>query len=131
MSKQRIANGNIKPMRFVMPDTSVDNRVIVAATTTMPCGISQQGTRRPPYDTLDDGYAAIAGEDVQVFDMPGEPARLALSGTVAAGDLLKPDAVDGGGITAGAGDKYGARALQAGTSGKIIEVEVMFGELET
>lgn len=124
---QRIADGNIKPMRFVSPQTTKDNRVVASSSGDLPCGISQQGVRRPPYDTLDDGYAAIAGENIEIHDQVGKTARLVLSGTIAAGDLLKPDAIDGGGIAASAGDNYGARALQAGTSGKIVEVEILFG----
>lgn len=124
-----VAGGNIAPMRFVKPSTLADNKCLQCGAGEMPIGISQRGTRNTPYSSLDDGYAAIAGESLQIYG-PTELAMLELGGTVAAGDLLKSDA-DGKGVTAGAGTMYGARASQAGTSGKLIEVYVMFGEIET
>lgn len=124
-----ISGGNIAPMRFVKPSAAADNTCLQCGAGEMPIGVSQRGTRNTPYSTLDDGFAAIAGESLEVC-RPGDRALLELGGTVAAGDHLKSDA-DGKGLTASAGDKYGARASQAGTSGKIIEVYVFPGELET
>lgn len=124
-----VANGNIAPQRFAKPDTAADNKCLQCGAGEMPIGISQRGTRNTPYSSLDDGFAAIAGESVHLYG-PGETAVLELGGTVVAGDFLKSDA-NGKGVSAAAGDKYGARTVQAGTSGKLIEVQVITGELET
>jgi hypothetical protein len=121
-----IANGTIAPARFVKQDTTTNNAFLQAGSGDKVVGISQKGTRRTPYSGLDDGNAAIAGEPLHVFGPP-ETAPLELGGTVAAGDLLKPD-TNGKGITAGSdGDFYGALSPQAGGSGDIIEVQVMLG----
>ena len=121
-----VAGGTIAPARFVKQSTTADNTVLQAAAGDPIVGISQKGTRRTPYSTLDDGNAAISGEPLHVFGPP-ETAPLELGGTVTQGDRLKSDA-NGRGITAGTdGDNYGAIAPQAGASGDIIEVQVMLG----
>lgn len=124
-----VAGGNIAPSRFVKPSTAAGNKCLQCGAGEMPIAISQRGTRNTPYSSLDDGYAAIAGESVHLYGN-GETALLELGGTVSPGDFLKSDA-DGKGVTASAGDKYGAVTVQGGTSGKLIEVYVQFGELET
>lgn len=124
-----IAGGDILPHRFVKPSTAADNTCLQAGAGELPIGISQRGTRNTPFGSLDDGKAAVAGESLRLYG-PNETCMLELGGTVTAGAVLKADA-DGKGVAAGAGDKYGAIAGQAGTSGKLIEVLVQIGELET
>jgi hypothetical protein len=120
------ANGNIAPSRFVKLDTSADNKVLQAGAGGIVFGVSQAGTRRTPYNGLDDGYAAIAGEDLEVFGQ-SEVCLLELGGTVSPGDRLKSDA-DGKGVATTTNlDEYGAIARVAGTSGQLIPVEVRPG----
>jgi len=117
------ANGNIAPCRFVKLDTTADGRVLQCGAGDKIQGISQAGTRRTPYSTLDDGYAAIAGEDLEVFGTAEQPL-LELGGTVTRGDRLKADA-NGAGVTSSTDkDEWGAIALQSGVSGQLVRVEV-------
>jgi len=117
------ANGNIAPSRFVISDTSADGKVTQAGAGGRVIGVSQQGTRRTPYSSLDDGYAAIAGEDLMVYTQ-GAECWLELGGTVANGDRLKSDANGKGVATTTDRDEWGAVAMQAGASGKLIKVRV-------
>jgi hypothetical protein len=123
---QGIAGGTIVPSRFVKQSTTADNTFLAAGANDKIVGISQKGTRRTPYSGLDDGNAAIVSENLHVFGPP-ETAPLELGGTVTAGDLLEADSV-GRGITCSTdGHNYGAVAPQAGSTGDIIEVQVMLG----
>lgn len=124
-----VAAGDIYPHRFVAIYASADNKYQQCTAGAMPAGVSQRGTRRMPYEGYADTKAAIAGGSIQVFGV-GETCILELGGTVSPGDLLKSDS-DGKAVTASAGDKYGALAGQGGTSGKLVEVIVQLGELET
>ena len=118
------ASGNIAPSRFVKLDTTGDNLVAQAGSGEKCYGICQPDTRRTPYSTLDDGYAAIAGEDVKVFSV-GEVCLLELVATVSPGDRLKSD-TNGKGTPVGSNnDEYGAIALVAGVSGQLIMVQVV------
>lgn len=128
-----VANGNIGPCRFVKQDTTTDGRVLQCGSGDQPFGISQKATHLIALSgggfSTDDGFAATAGLELQVFGQGHMNVYLELGGTVANGDFLKPDA-NGKGVTAGTDkDKYGARALAAGTSGKLIPVEVVIGDL--
>lgn len=128
-SHTKVAAGNIKPMRFVKLTTG-DGKCLVCGAGDKVYGVSQKGTRRVPYSSLDDGYCAIAGEELQVYG-PGEDPKpaLVLGGTVAAGDRLKSDS-DGAGVTTVTNlDEYGAIAMWAGVAGEIIEVEVRTGQI--
>jgi hypothetical protein len=123
------ATGNIKPLRFVVASTTTDNQVTQASgTSTRIVGISGPATRYPPWSALDDGFHAIAGENVEMFQPPMKEAYLQLGGTVAAGDLLTSDS-DGQGVTATSGQQVGARARQAGTSGQSILVQPLWGDV--
>ncbi len=53
----------------------------------------------------------------------GEPARLIIGASVTRGAKLKSDANGAGVPTTTAGDIYGAKALQSGSSGDIINVD--------
>lgn len=122
-----VAGGNIAPARFVKQSTTADHKCLLAGANAVPIGISQRGTRNTPYSSLDDGYAAIDGENIQIHGL-GDTAILECGGTVAAGDRLKADA-SGKGVacTSASGDNYGAIASEAGTDGKLIEVQVQIG----
>jgi hypothetical protein len=119
------ANGTIAPCRFVVIDTTADERVIQAsAATTELVGISQEGQKRTPgLAGSDTTIAAEAGDSLRVHGL-GNDCLLTLGGTVTRGDLLTSDA-NGQGITASAGNFVGAIALQSGTSGVKIRVQVV------
>lgn len=129
-----VANGNITPSRFVTP-SSLDRTVVQSGSGDKPIGISGKWTHNVPGTiggvAVDDGYCAISGMSLTVFDQAdsehGQDIWLECGATVSYGDYLKPDS-SGRGITAGSdGDFYGARALSAGTVGQLIKVQVIMG----
>jgi hypothetical protein len=118
-----IANGNIRPSRFVKLDTTADGKVLECDAGEGVIGVSHESTRRTPYSSLDDGYAAIAGEQIEVYAHTSE-CLLELGGTVTRGDRLKADA-DGKGVSSSTDlDNWGAIALQSGVSGNLVKVKV-------
>lgn len=121
---QFVAGGNISPSRFVKIDTGADNTVVMAEAGGAAIGISQAGERNVPYSTLDDGYCAIAGEPLRVFQL-GEIAPLELGGSVTRGARLKSDS-NSKGVTAAATDPAYAIALQSGADGAVIDVMVVY-----
>lgn len=129
MRKSAVASGNIAPSRFVKDDTAADGKVAVCGAGDKIRGVSQAGTRRAPYSSLDDGYAAIAGEEVGVFGAT-ELCYLELGGTVANGDRLKASTLGVGVATTTNLDEWGAIAQSAGTSGQLIQVLVVpYGQI--
>lgn len=125
---QFIADGNIAPMCFVKASgASGDNRCLQAGAGDPIIGISQQQQRNAPWGPLQDGYAAKQGEQLRVFGL-GEVTWLLVGGTVAVGNRLKSDANGKGIATTADGDEYGAIALEAGTSGQQIRVQVQLGQ---
>jgi hypothetical protein len=129
-SHTKVAAGNIAPSRFVVL-TSADGKVVQAAAATDKLyGISHQGTRRAPFGGLDDGYAAIAGENLCVYGLGAKDVLLEIgAGGCAQGDRLTSD-VDGKGIkTITDHNEYGAIAQVAGVAGDLIYVEVMSGQV--
>jgi len=109
------AGGNVPPSRIVKLSTTADNTVLVSASATSPnIGVSQKGTRRAPGTGDDDGYAAIAGENLQVYG-PSCVAPVEYGGTVAAGDALTSDSAGRAIATTTEGDSCIGWALQAGT----------------
>jgi hypothetical protein len=128
-SYTRVAGGNVEPMHFVTIGT--DGRVTQAGAGVQIFGVSGQGTRFPPYGSLDDGYAAIAGESVLVHGPPEKDVSLVLGGTVTIGAFIKSDA-NGEGVASSADQEdVGAIALQAGVSGEIIKVQLIIMERST
>lgn len=119
------AGGNISPCRFVKR-TQVSGEAVItqcSATTDQPWGISPSGTRRMALTGWDDGYAAIAGDDINVIGFGDDEAMLEISATVAAGDNLESDASGKGQPATGDKDKVGAIALEGGVSGQKIRVK--------
>lgn len=124
MIYSRKANGNVAPSRFVKLDSSDDGLCLQADAGAVVFGVSQPGTRRTPYGSLDDGYAAIAGEDLLVYG-PGEWPMLELAAACSNGERLKSDA-DGKGTPVTADkDEYGAVAQASGAAGELIPVLVV------
>lgn len=105
-----VANGNLYPSRFVKPDTAV-GKVTQAGAGEVTCGVTQQGTRNTPYSSLDDGYCAIAGENVRVYQV-GEECYLESGAAITVGALLKPSTNGVAIAVAANNDWYGARARQ-------------------
>lgn len=121
-----VAGGNISPSRFVMPSSTNENECLQATADARTIGISQRGTRNPPIAGLDDGLAAVAGEQLQIFG-PGEVAMLEIGAAVTPGTFLRSDANGRGIPVATAGQWYGARALQGGAANDFIQVLVITG----
>lgn len=115
------AGGNISPSRFVK--ITATGTVSQTGDAEICDGISQAGTRRVALDGLDDGYAAIAGYDIEYFGDNAE-CLLELGGTVTIGQRIESDA-DGKGVASTAdGAEYGATCLKAGISGDLVPVRV-------
>src|SRR5262245_23824674 len=122
MSATKVANGNIGASRFVKQDTTagVKDGVLQAAAGNQLFGISKPRVRNAPLAPLDDGFAAIAGENLMIYTFPDKDVLLELGGTVAVGDRLKSDVNGCGVVTTSTGDEIGARAEQAGAIGDLI-----------
>lgn len=125
-----VANGNISPSRACVIDTAytgAGRRVIQDGTGGLRVfGVSQKGTRYAGGTPADDGFAAIAGEDIMLHQ-PSDLSPicgLELGGTVAAGDSLKSDSSGRGVTTTTAGDFVFAIALQGGVTGDVIDVRL-------
>ena len=118
------AGGNISPARFVKKSDSSGEPVITQCTaaTDQPWGISSQSTRRMALTGWDDGYAAVSGDDINVYGAGDDRCKLELSGTVASGGNIVTH-TDGTGKPASTDkDKVGAIALEPGVSGDLIWV---------
>ncbi|WP_088253467.1 hypothetical protein [Fimbriiglobus ruber] len=122
-----VANGNIQPCRFVVADGTgtapyAANLVVQATGATVGLfGISQKSTRYVPWAPLDDGYAAVAGEMLQIHGLGDDEALLAISATVVNGQELTSDS-GGMGTPAASGNYVGAIAKQEGNAGDQIRV---------
>lgn len=124
-----VAGGDIYPHRFVMVSTAADHKYLQCTAGLMPAGVSQRPTRKLPLDGYEDTRAAIADGHIHVYGA-GETCILECGGTITPGSYLKSDG-DGKAVVASAGDKYGALTNMSGTSGKLIQVVIQMGELET
>lgn len=128
-----IAESALKTSVFVTYlGAAADGQVLPVSTGGLPHGITQDYPKGPPIDGNNADLAAAAGDPVMVLDGRGEfqnrETRLRITGTVARGAMIMPDATgDGSGITCTAGKYYGAIALESGTSGQTIRVTPAFG----
>ena len=122
------ANGNISPARFVRMDTTTpDNMsVLQAGANAGIIGVSTVAGREAPIPAVSTMYAAQAGDQINVHGL-NEFCLLEAGGTVACGDELIADS-DGKGVaraTSGTTiQMVGAIALEAGSSGNLIRVQV-------
>lgn len=125
MSMSFLASGSVAPCRFIKQDTSNEGYVLAAGAGDLPFGVSQPGTRLPPIDGFDDGFAATQNTASLTVYTAQDECWLEIGAAVTNGDYLKPS-TNGVGITASSADNiYGAIALQAGTaSGQLIRVRV-------
>lgn len=122
-----VANGNISPSRAVKYDTTagVLDRVLQAGAGDKVIAVSQMGVRYAPWTPLDDGFAAIAGENVACYGPPDRNVVLELGGTVVQGDSLKSDTNGKGVTTTSTGDWVFAIAMEPGNAGDLIRVELI------
>lgn len=123
-----VANGNIKACRFLVYDQTgtrptAANLVIQATGNTVAiAGISQKGSRYVPWNALDDGLVAIAGE-MLAYGGPGDDeALLAISANCNSGQELISDSNGLGTPTTAADDYIGAIAKESGLAGETIRV---------
>lgn len=127
-SPNLVARGNISPCRFVMLDTATDNGATQATANAEVIGISCEGADRPPLaDLITTNYAARDGETFRLHG-DGDITTLEAGDTVTAGDNLKSDSSGRGVPIATTGttiQKIGAKALESGTVGEKIRVQVM------
>lgn len=119
-----ISGGNIAPSRFVVRTASGSEAIVnQAGANVLTWGISQPSTRRVPFDTYDDGYAAVAGDQLNIIGDGDDEALLEIAGTITAGQPIKSDA-NGKGVVANTDkDKVGAIAKESGVSGQLIRVK--------
>lgn len=125
----KLPNGDINCFSFVKLDSSADGKVLQCGAGDTVYGITTGASRLIALDSYDSNLCGKAGDPAINIFGPADPGvMLRLGGTVSHGDYLKSDA-SGYGVT-GSTDKdfIGARALAAGTSGKIIPVEVVILE---
>ena len=112
---QLTSGGNINPSRIVKVSTAADNTVLISAAATSPnIGVSQMGSRRAPGTGDDDGYAAIAGENIGVYGPGSGLSPVELGGTVTRGDFLTADSAGRAIATTTEGDVGIGWALQSG-----------------
>ncbi len=126
-----MANGDIRPSRFVKIDATAENKGLEADANELLIGISFEGSNYPPLSDL--SITVLAAAQGQHFRMygAGDVCLLEAGDAITAGDRLKSDA-DGRGVTmASIGttiQHYGARALQdAAAAGELIRVFVDLG----
>lgn len=123
------ANGTVYPSRFVSIDASDNNSVLQSASGQRPFAISSEGGREAPIPSLTAVYAAIEGDNLQVYGL-GQTCLLELGAACLAGHRLKPDS-NGKGIpllgTPAAIENYGAEAMEAGNAGDFVKVLVLLG----
>lgn len=123
------AGGDIGTCRFIKVSTAADNTALEADAGEFVIGISTEAAKAAPTDGAST-EAAESGDQFEWYGM-GNVALLTIgSGGCTRGDHLKSDA-DGQGVTASAGDKYGAIALESASAGEKAKVYIVVGELET
>lgn len=126
MSRSYLVSASVAPCRFVKLDSSASGYVLHAGAGEVAIGISQPGTRLPPIDGYEDGYAAVQNVEAITVYEAGDECWVEAGGAISHGDLLKPSTA-GVAITASSdGNIYSAQALQPATaSGELIRVKVL------
>jgi hypothetical protein len=123
----RVATGNITPYSFVALDTANQFSVLLCGANGIIFGVSEPGTHVIgfPFGTYDDGFAAIAGQDLCIMGFPEIDVMLQINGTVTRGDRLKSDATGFGITTTSTGNWVGAVAEDSGVAGQLIPVQLI------
>jgi hypothetical protein len=125
-----IAGGNILPSVFCTMDGN-SYEVVASVSGDHPIGISQVGTHDPPGVAGATAYAAVSGQELQVFT-EGDVCLLTVATGVTAGQFLMPGSTNGYGIPQTTGNWYGAVALESvsaavGLTNPQIRVKVVIG----
>lgn len=121
---QIVAGGNISPSRVVCISTAADNTVLQSALATSPnIGIAQKGTRRAPGTGDDDGFCAVAGDNVQIWG-PSCMGEGELGGTVTRGDRVTSDGNGRLVTTTTIGDQVVGWCLQSGALSDMVMILV-------
>jgi len=125
-----VAGGTIYPSRFVQMDASNDDRGLQATANDALIGISYEGGKYAPLnDLVTDNPHAASGDYIGLYG-DGEQCLLEAGDTIVRGNKLKADA-DGKGVpiatTGTTLQRYGAIALESGSSGEKIRVFVLLG----
>ena len=137
-----VGSGQVAPSTFVMLMTgkadSANDAVAGYAcqqailSTVSIIGISQEGSRYAPTDentnTYAGAYTGVAGytgDPIKVYKAT-DRCLLTIGTAVSPGQLLMPNA-SGQGIPAVSGAFYGAAAIEGGTAGDLIRVQVQLG----
>jgi len=125
-----MANGTIRPSRFVRQDTTAPHKGLEGNANCKIIGVAQEGTNYPPLsDLVVGGNAAVAGEYFKLYG-DGEECLLECGDTVTHGDYLKSDGVGRGVpiLTVGTVlQRFGAIAEEDGAVGHLIRVAVLIG----
>lgn len=126
------AGATINCTRFVIASTTEPNTALQASAATVnTIGISANFSRANPDPDQTDAVALIAAlvnENVAIYAQGSVGVDLYCNDTWAPGALIMSDA-SGFGITATAGNWYGARAQTAGVVGALCPVDVFIGQL--
>ena len=125
-SPQLVAGGNISPSTFVKVSTAADNTALQAGANEGIIGISQVGLHQPPGVTGSDAYAAVAGENIEIFGL-GDICLLKSASGWTRGDFLKSDA-NGLGVTiatSGVMQNIGAQALESAATNEFGRVQII------
>ena len=133
MSQGCMAAGNISPATFVILDNAagLENQVLQAtsATSRPLYGVSMNGTHNVPIQfpggtNPDDGYAAVANQDIGVFT-EGDRCQITAGAAFNAGDLLTADSSGRAIATTTDGNFVGAVALEGATAAnQLVECRV-------
>ncbi len=128
VSPSFVAGGTIAVSTFVKIDVTADNQVVAATgVTDKPIAVATEASALAPIPGAATS-AATVGVPVKVYGV-GEICNLSIgAGGCTRGDFLASDAT-GNGVTAVAGNYYGAYALASATAGALTRVQVMFGKL--
>lgn len=124
-----VAGGNITPARFVRLTTTSGSTgfVVNSGAGEAIMGISQQGTRNPSYPGLQDGFAAITGENVRVY-LETEETMIEVDASYNPGTLLKSGAIGIGTQVTANNDIYGAVLLDQSTAAnQLVKCRVRLG----
>ncbi len=124
-----VAGGDVLPSRFVKLSAvaGATGKVLQAGATDNVYGVSGQGTRNAPYDGLDDGLHAKAGENCRVYTSadPADEPYVEVDGAYPQGTLLKPSTNGIGTSTVTNLDIAGAIMLEASTAaGQLIKCSI-------
>ena len=133
-SPNLIAAGDIRPNRYVKIDSTAGNSHygLEADANEKVIGICGGETTQPPLsDLVTTALHASSGKHIHLYG-DGDECLLEISATVVQGDRLKSDGDGKGTPVATSGttlQEYGAIALEAGSSGDKIRVQVTLGSV--